>query len=66
MGTIAAGATETINIRPRTATTIRVAFELDGQRVTVTSENEIENDTINTVMVTVGADRSARITTPLR
>ena len=66
MGTIAAGATETINVRPRTATTIRVAFEADGQRVSVTTENEIENDTVNTVKVMVGADRSATIATPLR
>jgi hypothetical protein len=66
MGRIAPGATETINIRPRTATKVRVAFEAAGQRYAATTEDEIENDTINTVKLIVGADFSLVIETPLR
>ena len=63
---IAAGATETIRIRPREATTVRVAFEADGQRFSATTENEIENDDINTVVATFGEDHNLTIATPLR
>lgn len=66
MGKVSPGATETINIRPRSATKVRVTFEAGGQRYAATTEQEIENDTINTVKLVVHADFSLAIETPLR
>ena len=66
MGKVSPGATETINIRPRAATKVNVTFEAGGQRFSATTEQEIENDTVNTVKLVVGRDLSLSIETPLR
>ena len=66
VGRIAAGATETIRVRPREATTIKVAFEAAGHRYSATTEGEIENDDVNVIVATFGEDMSLSIEARLR
>jgi uncharacterized protein YggE len=66
IGTIAAGATETVRVRPRAETAVKVAFEVDGERYSAITEGEIENDDVNTVAVTVADDLSISMETQLR
>ena len=66
VGKIAAGATETINVRPREATRIKVAFEAAGRNYSATTDADIENDTVNVVVATFGDDTSLTIETRLR
>lgn len=66
VGRIAAGATETIRVRPRVATSIKVAFEAAGHHYSATTEGEIENDDVNVIVATFGEDMSLAIETRLR
>jgi hypothetical protein len=65
-GSIQPGGTETIHVRPRRETGIKVAFEANGQHYASSTETTIENDTVNTVAVTVADDLSISIETNLR
>jgi hypothetical protein len=66
VGSIAAGATETIRIRPREETTVKVAFEADERRYSAATETAIENNDLYIVVVNVSADFTISIETPLR
>jgi len=60
-GSIQPGGTETIRVRPRRETGVKVAFEANGQHYGSSTETTIENDTVNTVAVTVAEDLSISI-----
>jgi hypothetical protein len=66
VGSIAAGATETIRVRPREETTVKVAFEADERRYSAATETAIENNDLYIVVVNVAADHTISIETPLR
>jgi hypothetical protein len=66
VGTIHAGKTETIRIRPRSETAVKVAFEVNGQRYSGTLDGHIENDNVYTVKATVDPSFSIVIVTDLR
>ena len=66
VGSIAAGATETIRIRPREETAVKVAFEADERRYSATTESTIENNDLYIVVVNVSADFTISMQTPLR
>ena len=66
VGTIAPGATETVSIRPRGETAVKIAFESGGQHYSAVTEGTIANDNVNTVRAVVGEDLSIVLTTPLR
>lgn len=66
VGTIAAGATETIRVRPREETKIKVAFEAGEHRYSSATETEIENNDLYIVVVTVAPDLTISVETPLR
>jgi PBP1b-binding outer membrane lipoprotein LpoB len=65
VGTIAAGATETVWVRPREETQITVTFVVDEQRYSGASD-PIENDTINRIDVKVAPDLHVFVATNLR
>jgi hypothetical protein len=63
VGTVAAGATETVTVRPRSETGVTVAFEVDGQRYSAQSaeDDTIENDDINRVEIRVDEDLTTTV-----
>jgi uncharacterized protein YceK len=65
VGSIAAGGSATVHVRPAGETPIKVAFEVAGQRYSATSEEKIANDG-SAVAVTVDADFSITIDTNAR
>jgi hypothetical protein len=66
VGTIRAGGSELVHIRPRVETGVKVAFAADGQRYSGTLEGTIENDDVYKVKVSVGPDFSVAVTTDVR
>jgi len=66
VGTIRAGNTESIRVRPKGESGIKVTFEVDGQRYSGIEEGYIENDNLYTVKITVDASLSTVIETNLR
>ncbi len=66
VGTIRAGGSATVRVRPKGESSVKVAFEVDGQRYSAIEPGFIENDTVNIVEVTVDADFSIAIKTSLR
>lgn len=66
VGSVAPGATETVRIRPRGETSVKVTFQLGGQRYSAITEGTIANDDVNTVEAVVNEDLSITLTTPLR
>lgn len=65
IGAIAPGATETLYVRPKSETTIRVSFVVDEQRYSGESER-VENDTVNRIDVKVSADLLISVGTNVR
>lgn len=66
VGSIAAGGTATVRVRPPGESQVKVSFEVDGQRYSAMSSERIANDGANSVVATVGADFSISIETPAR
>ena len=66
VGTIRAGARETVHVRPKGESGIKVTFEADGQRYHGIEDGYIENDDLYTVKITVDASFSVAIETNLR
>ena len=68
VGTIAAGATETVQIRPRSETAVTIQFDVDGQTYSAQSSEDrtIENDDVYRVDVNVDADLTINIDIGLR
>jgi len=66
VGTVRAGGSELVHIHPRTETTVKIAFAVDGQRYSGTLDGTIENDNVNTIKATVSADFSTSVTAELR
>jgi len=66
VGTVRPGGSELVHIHPRAETQVRVAFVVAGQRYSGTLESTIENDNVNTVKATVGADFSVAVVAELR
>lgn len=66
VGTVRAGGSEIVHIRPKGETAVKVAFAVDGQRYSGTLDDTIENDNVYTIKATVSADLSISITTDLR
>jgi hypothetical protein len=66
VGKVRAGGSELIHIHPKGETQVKVAFTVDGQRYSGTLEGTIENDNVNSVKATVGADFSVSVVAELR
>lgn len=66
VGTIQAGGSARLYVRPKGESGIKVAFEVNGQRYHGIDDGYIENDTLYTVDVTVDADFYISIKTSLR
>lgn len=66
VGTIRASSSATVRVRPKGESGVKVAFEVNGQRYYGIEDGYIENDTLYTVDVTVGADFSISIKAGLR
>ena len=66
VGRVRAGGSELVRIHPRGETQVKVAFAVDGQRYSGTLESTIDNDNVNTVKATVGADFSVSVVAELR
>lgn len=66
VGTIRAGGSATVRVRPKGESGVKVAFEVNGQRYHGIEDGYIENDNLYTVDVTVDADFSISIRTSLR
>jgi hypothetical protein len=65
IASIAPGATETLYVRPKGETAVRVEFDVDGQRYSSQSE-AIANDNVNRIDVKVGAGLEIAVDTGLR
>jgi hypothetical protein len=66
VGTIRAGGSAIVRVRPKGESGVKVAFEVNGQRYFATDPDFIENDNVNTVEATVDADFSIVIKTSVR
>lgn len=68
VGTIRPGNTETVFVRPRHETIVRISFDVGGQDYSARSSDDsmIENDDVNRVDVKVGADFSVAVNVDLR
>jgi hypothetical protein len=66
LGTISPGGTETVRVRPRGQTQVKIAFEVDGQRYSSTTVDYIENDEVHGLRVGVDADFTISIETSER
>lgn len=65
VGTVAAGATETVWVRPRGETPVTVMFVVDEQRYSGQSE-PVENDTVNRIDIKVSSDLQVIVETGIR
>ena len=66
VGTIRAGGSANVRVRPKGESGVKVAFEVNGQRYYGIEDGYIESDNLYTVDVTVDADFSISIKTSLR
>lgn len=65
VGTVAAGGAETLSVRPRGESGVKISFEADGQRYSA-ENGYIEDDVLYRVLVTVDPDFSITIDTNVR
>jgi len=66
VGSIAAGGKAQVRVRPRVATTVKVAFEAAGRRFSATTAEDLENDNGYTVEAIVDPEFSIAIAPSLR
>jgi len=62
-GAIGAGNTETVHVRPKGASSFKVAFDVDGQRYSSRSADPDSENPVSRVEATVEADLSITIET---
>ena len=66
VGSIAAGGRAQVRVRPKGASTVKLAFDVAAQRYSATTPNTLENDNGYTVEAIVDPEFSISIATSLR